>query len=252
MTCTIRQHFMENVFQNYEHQLWKDKELIIVLNKDDMNIKEWKEKAKSYRHISVFQLPEKKTLGECLNFAIKKAKYDYIAKFDDDDYYGSNYLTESMAVFNHTDASLVGKTSYYCYIKSKKALVLMRPERENRSTEFVAGGTLVFKKEVLEKVKFCNRKAGSDIEFQKKLKRNGYKIYSTSKFNYTLIRDVNIKNHTWKINHNALMKRGKFICQTNDYQSIVSADLENNNRLYSKDKRLSGWKNKKSKNSESS
>lgn len=38
ITCTIREEYIENVFKNYEQQLWKDKELIIILNKDTMNL----------------------------------------------------------------------------------------------------------------------------------------------------------------------------------------------------------------------
>lgn len=43
--------------------------------------------AKKLRNIHVYRAPQHHSLGACLNHAVKKAKYSYIAKFDDDDYY---------------------------------------------------------------------------------------------------------------------------------------------------------------------
>ena len=38
VTSTIRPECIHNIFNNYARQKWKMKELIIVVNKDDMNI----------------------------------------------------------------------------------------------------------------------------------------------------------------------------------------------------------------------
>lgn len=80
ITCRIRPELMDNVFENYSHQVFKKKELIIILNHDDMDLKQWIQKAKQYPNVFVYQLPSKKTVGECKNFAVKKAKYSYIGK----------------------------------------------------------------------------------------------------------------------------------------------------------------------------
>ncbi|QMV40785.1 glycosyltransferase [Cohnella cholangitidis] len=96
ITCTMRNSFMPNVFKNYENQKVRKKELIIILNQDDMDIEEWKKEAKKYNNAFVYQLPERYNLGKCLNFGIQAANYDIVAKFDDDNYYGRYYLTEAM------------------------------------------------------------------------------------------------------------------------------------------------------------
>jgi len=70
ITSTIRQHNINNVFINYISQDYKNKELIVILNKNDMDISLWKKTASKYNNIRIFRLDESKSLGECLNFAI--------------------------------------------------------------------------------------------------------------------------------------------------------------------------------------
>src|SRR5690554_5914043 len=92
ITVTNNEIFIDNIFENYDRQIIKDKELIIVLNKNRMNIDNYKSKAKTYSNVKILRIDEKISLGSCLNCAVKIAEYDLIAKFDDDDYYGPKYL----------------------------------------------------------------------------------------------------------------------------------------------------------------
>ncbi len=63
---------------------------------------------------------KKISLGKCLNFAVDKSKYDIIAKFDDDDYYGPKYISDTIKAFESTDAKVVGKTTNFIYFVEKK------------------------------------------------------------------------------------------------------------------------------------
>ena len=128
ITCTQRENFIETVFENYQRQEWQDKELIIILNNDAMSLRKWQNKAKSYENISVYQLSESISLGSCLNFGIEQSKYDYIAKFDDDDYYAPKYLTHAMSELRRKGASVVGKISAYMYFEDKNLLTVHMPE----------------------------------------------------------------------------------------------------------------------------
>ncbi len=119
IACTIRDNMMNNIFENFSRQKWEEKELIIILNNDKMEISKWKEKALGYKNVTIYQLPQQKTLGNCLNFGIEKAKFDIVAKFDDDDYYSPYYLIEAMKIFKTTNAQLVGKVNPLCILKNK-------------------------------------------------------------------------------------------------------------------------------------
>ncbi len=52
---------------------------------------------------------------------MNKAKFNIIAKFDDDDYYGPKYLSDSLKAFDETDAKLIGKGgATFVYLVGKK------------------------------------------------------------------------------------------------------------------------------------
>ncbi|WP_440604047.1 glycosyltransferase [Bacillus sp. GB_SG_008] len=219
ITCTIREEYIENVFRNYEQQVWRDKELIIILNKDTMDLNKWKKKAVSYHNIRVYQLHEQATLGDCLNFGVEKSKYNHIAKFDDDDYYGPYYLAHAMHEFKNTEISVLGKSSYYVYFKNKKALMLVS-NTEKAFTDSVAGATLIFKKEVFKKVQFEKVNRAEDYFFIDSCKKNGFKIYSTDKHNFAVVRH-DTEKHTWKLSDEDFMQWGEMIANTDDFRSFV-------------------------------
>ncbi|WP_129595989.1 glycosyltransferase family protein [Anaerophilus nitritogenes] len=223
ITCTNKPHFMYNIFENYTRQKYPYKELIIILNNNHINLKDCTEEAKKYENISVFQIDEQKTLGECLNFAISQSKFDYISKMDDDDYYAKNYIIDLMNAFIYTDADVVGKHSYYVYFPDHNILALKFPNTENQYTPFVAGATLTFKKHIFEKIKFSIYKpAGCDSEFLLDCKKNGLKIYSTDRFNYVAFRRSDLDDHTWKITYEEFLRKCEVTLYTKDYQTHIT------------------------------
>jgi glycosyltransferase involved in cell wall biosynthesis len=222
ITCTIREESIDNVFNNYLRQTWQEKELIIILNKDSMDIDQWIKKAKDYPNVQVYQLHEKATLGDCLNFGVLKANYDIIAKFDDDDYYGSDYIANSIVAFEDKNVSIIGKSSFFIYFNNKKALILVAGT-ENSLTDKVAGATLMFRKEVFFYVRFEKVNRAEDYFFLEQCKKEGFNVYSTDHYDFTAIRHDSEK-HTWKVSDEDLMEWGDLIMYTDDFQSVISRE----------------------------
>lgn len=219
ITCTIREECIDNVFKNYQQQTYQDKELIIILNKDSMDINRWIGKARNYPNVQVYQLHEKATLGDCLNFGVMNSTYDIIAKFDDDDFYGPEYIASSMDAFKDKNISIIGKSSCYIYFKNNKALIHV-PGAENSITDTVAGATLMFRKEVFYYFRFEKVNRAEDYFFIDQAKKAGFTIYSTSRNHFAVIRH-NSENHSWKISDEDLMGWGDIIAYTDDFQSFV-------------------------------
>ncbi|MBD2868711.1 glycosyltransferase family 2 protein [Paenibacillus arenilitoris] len=225
IACTMRSSFVDNVFANYDRQVWKDKEMIIVLNKDDMSLDEWNQRASQYpnNEVKVIQLPQKYHLGKCLNYAIANAKEGIIAKFDDDDYYGPNYLRESVAALKSGKGSIIGKHTSYLYFEEKKALMVFRPGGEHKYVRSVKGGTLVFKKSLWRRVKFPEfKKVGTDSGWTGRCRRRGYKIYSVSKKNYVCVRRKNTGSHTQKKSTKRYMSQCRLVRHTKNYSRFVT------------------------------
>lgn len=223
--CTIRQHLMNNIFHNYDSQTLKEKELIIILNRDEIDKAIWEARASFSQNVSIFKLPEYVTLGECLNFGIKHAKFNVIAKFDDDDYYSSNYLMSSIETLNKTNADIIGKRTIYMYFEEDRTLVVHKLGKENKFVnQGLKGATLIFKKEVCQNIRFPNLNLGEDTYFIRKCIQNNYKAYSSDKYNYVCVRKSKEGHHTWKINNQILLNKSVFICKTENYKPIIFKD----------------------------
>ncbi|MEF2966687.1 glycosyltransferase family 2 protein [Paenibacillus sp. M1] len=221
ITCTNRQGYLKNLFSNYSRQKHSKKELIIIVNNDKISLAPYENLARKHKNVTVFRVPGHTSLGSCLNFAVKKAKYNYIAKFDDDDYYAPLYLKDSLQAFRRTKADVIGKRAHYMYLRGSKTLILRFPHDENRPVAKLPGATLVIRKSVLNRVQFPDRSVGEDDLFCVRSKRKGYKVYSAGKYNFVAVRRKNSANHTWVISDKELIAHHQKIPNVKNYKSYV-------------------------------
>lgn len=218
ITCTNKGHTLDNIITNFNQQDFQKKELIIIINKDNIDLKSWLEKIKCYDNIRIFKLSEKTSLGKCLNYGVEKANHQIIAKFDDDDYYGPKYLSDSIKAFNISGVKIVVKAANFVYFVEKKILAIRTPREENKFVSFGNGSTLIFKKEIFNKVKFKDVSISEDVFFCQDCIRNNMKIYSTNKYHHVYFRHPSKKTHTWQISDNEFISRYcKVIGQVEDY-----------------------------------
>lgn len=224
VACTNKEGYMNNIFSNYQNQILQEKELIVILNSDSHDVNEWRKKAENYEHVRVYQVPEETTLGSCLNFGIDKANFKFVAKWDDDDYYGPAYLYEALKTFDNTNADILGKRTIFMYFPATRELRLRFPGREFKFVKRVLGGTIIAKKTVMQDVPFLNISLSEDSNFLKDARAKGYRVRSTSKNNYVYFRwDSN--KHTWMPTKRYLNKTSKHIGYFDDFKKIVDQDI---------------------------
>ncbi|WP_201008893.1 glycosyltransferase family 2 protein [Paenibacillus glycanilyticus] len=229
ITSTMRPQLINQLFQNYARQDWENKELIIIVNKDRAGLQQYQNKAKSFPNVRVYRMPESSNLGACLNYAASLAKYDYIAKFDDDDYYGPNYISEAMVMFQTSKADIVGKLDIYYFFPHRSTLMLRKRGASWYSpVSKVAGATIMFHKGVLEKVSFNTKvRQGSDARFIKGALNSKFRVYTTSPYNFAALRRADRTSHTWRITDNNLLgSKGAVIIRTNSYRKRVNRSLQ--------------------------
>lgn len=229
ITSTIRPALINQIFNNFNRQKWAAKELIIIINKNDISMKRYNKKARQNRKIRIYRLDESKNLGACLNFGVSKANYNYIAKFDDDDYYSSHYIPETMRLFTNSDADLIGKRSCYFYFPHRKTLLLREPlVGNNKRCVRIAGATIMFRKRVFHKVRFPTKvRQGSDVGFIKGCLKYGYKLFTTSPYNFVAFRRTNRHSHTWKVSDKKLLSSYKSakIIHTTNFKKYINKPL---------------------------
>lgn len=221
ITCTNHPDFLNNILNNYNRQEYKRKELIIIINKDSIDLKQWRKKVSRYPNVTVYKVAERITLGQCLNCGISKSKYPLIAKFDSDDYYSPYYLREQVKALFRTGSHVVGKHSCFVYLDESKKLLVRSPLEMNKFVAFVQGGTILFRRSILKKVRFPDLSLGEDVKFLRECASNGYTIYATTPYNYVYIRRANKKTHTWQVNDRKITMGSQPIAKTENFHQFA-------------------------------
>ncbi|MGM7700943.1 glycosyltransferase [Pseudalkalibacillus sp. Hm43] len=234
VTCTMRDECMDNVFQNYERQRYDHKELILVLTKKDMDVKKWRHKAGEYEHVKIFHITEPWSLGKCLNFAVKQAKYSWIANLEDDDYYSTDYLEQTYDEVIRTGVDVIGKTTVYLYMPERKVLTVFNSGNEHQfvndqtrlGAQYLQGGTLFFKKDLIDLVPFRDQIKELDRLFCQDCVKQGYRVYSTNKEHFVYIRNDTGSTHTWKVPNDLIFQVSKVVAYTDDFKPYIEGEKD--------------------------
>lgn len=179
-----------NILDNYLWQNYPKTELILIVNNKISDLKNWDNRLKQYNHINAVKNSEDFPIGKCFNSVIKKSKYDYISIFDANSYYAPNYLTDILNTFKYTDAHIAGKQTIFSYVKYEKRLFLVNPNYEYRFTNSIADSTLTFRKDIFPRIKFEDNNQYYIDSFLKSSIKEGFKIYSSDRFNHIKIKDL--------------------------------------------------------------
>lgn len=187
ITVVSKQENMENIIANFERQKYRYKELIIILNSRSINVKVWMDRIKPYKYIRVLPCEAPRTLGNCINDGVNMARLDYVSFFAEDNYYAPEFVGDLMTAFRYSQAEIVGKATYYTYLKGSKVLLIQSPNRENRYVNSLLESAMIVKKEVFNKVKLTDSTANEFPTFFEDCIKNGCKIYSADRFNFVNI-----------------------------------------------------------------
>ncbi|PZE20075.1 glycosyltransferase family protein [Paenibacillus xerothermodurans] len=207
---------LNRLLKNYRRQAWKEKELIILSECVEL-CDEWKEVCARATDISIVQVPPGTSVGKAVSLALEQSRYDYISLFHSFYYYGPHFITDLMNAFRYTDAHIVGKSSYFQFIKNRSLLLLHHESYQNTYGEPISAHAWILKKEILSRVPLPNNLKGAFPEFLNACSQAGMRMYSTDKFNFVKI------SPNWN-GYQAAIKRGSatLIAQTSKYRKIVT------------------------------
>lgn len=176
-------------------------------------------KMNSKVQLNFVEIPSSCSLGDGLNMLIDVSHGEYIAKMDDDDYYGPFYLQDSLDALNFSGADLVGKSASYVFLEGFETLCLRQEEDEHRWVDLVPGPTMFGKATSFNVLRFAPLMKGEDTDFQRRLKRLGGKIYSADRFGFLRFRGE-AKNHTWAVADKEILSSSRVIVQNCQFDSI--------------------------------
>lgn len=197
--CTMRPENVERCLEAFQRQKHPRKELLLVLNNGVFDVEGIRRRVAAIPDARVLHVEGATTLGECLNLAIGQASGEFIAKMDDDDYYGEHYLSDEVLAASWSGADIVGKGTYFTYLEGQNLLGVRNLAPEHAFTRLVSGATLLVRRSVFRDVRFQAIRRGTDTAFLVDALNNDCSIYSTDRFNFILVRKGDTSGHTWQV-----------------------------------------------------
>ena len=219
--ATCRPNNVKFAIENYRNQVYGEKELLLVLNNAIFDVGSIEVQTKDLHNVRIIQIDGSATLGESLNRGVEEASGDYIAKMDDDDYYGENYLLDMMLAANFSEAEILGKGTYFVHMEGADVMALRNVAPEHEYSSYVCGGTLIVRRNVLREIPFPNRTRGEDSALLESARKAGCRIYSADVFNFLQVRRADTNRHTWKIEESEYLKQCRNVQSGLEWERVM-------------------------------
>lgn len=174
----------ENIFANYDQQRYPNKELIIILSGAHLNIDAWVEYSQEYFNVQIFQLNSALAPGDYFNFALHRSSGNYLARFDEECYYGPDYLADLITCFAFTEAAVVGKRSHLIYWANYQQLALTNAGEGFGYVDYLPGRTHIVKREVFLRIPQIAYKWADDQQFCEDCRTAGFRLYAGDPLNF--------------------------------------------------------------------
>lgn len=109
-TCSGRERLARNAVEQFREQTYQNKELVVVNQGEKFLVGD------SDPLITEVMVPRGLTNGEMRNIGDGIADGAYIIRFDDDDFWGADRISDQMEAVSETGFPASSYTSYVCYI----------------------------------------------------------------------------------------------------------------------------------------
>ncbi|GAA5159981.1 glycosyltransferase [Ornithinimicrobium tianjinense] len=221
---TNRPHELDNVLANVARQERVDVELIVVAHGIDVDAADLRARAAELGvgEVTVVPATSDQTLGAILNLGIDVAGGAYVAKMDDDNFYGGHFLGDLVDAFASTSAGITGKWAHYVWLRSSGAVVLRFEKYENTYHRLVQGGSIVATRDVALDIRFSDIPRAVDSDFLNRAMAAGVQTYSADRYNFVSIRGDDRLSHTWKVDDLVFMTGAGRVVTYGDPRELVS------------------------------
>jgi hypothetical protein len=192
-----RPQFFDNLVLNFKRQNFPNKKLILVENGDAIGT--CKERGFEPDVLLTSGSHQATAKNEGLGY-IRKHGYGFWATFDDDDYYGPNYLSEMIGYSDK--AEIIGKGDFFVRMAGG-TLRSFEGIGTLEYTNFIHGPTICSWAELC--MDFPNTgQIGEDCSLVQRMIEEGARVWASSKYNFIFHRYPDENHHTWKISDSKL------------------------------------------------
>jgi 2-polyprenyl-3-methyl-5-hydroxy-6-metoxy-1,4-benzoquinol methylase/transcription initiation factor TFIIIB Brf1 subunit/transcription initiation factor TFIIB len=223
MVATKRPENLEKIFENLGRQSYPNSALYLVGHGIDLDRSRAQDLADqvSVELASVLTVDESVILGEVFNIGFGATESEVIAKMDDDDFYGSEYLWDLYTALDFSGAEVAGKWAHYVYLEGVDSMVYRFKDYEHRFTEVVAISTLLMRREVLAAERFPAMPWGSGSVFLRALGAQGAQVFAGDRWNYLYIRGTDGAENTFPISDMKMLANSDVVCRGINLEEVV-------------------------------
>jgi len=207
LLSTLRADDLSNVLDQLLVQSLPSFDLVLGLHAIELSASHKRQIAALNRRkvrVSVRKFTQDQTLGTILSALASQSQGDYIAKMDDDDYYGPEHLRDLLDAAIDTGADVVGRAMNYVYLEPLQLTVRRFAPHGTQAVElwsdWVCGGTILAKRDVAEAAGwFGDGNTAVDRFMLSGVTNNGGKIWRTFGAGYIYRRTFTF--HTYVTNY---------------------------------------------------
>jgi hypothetical protein len=145
---------------------------------------------------TVLARPADEYFGDVLQAGVRAASGDVLLKFDDDDWYGPDVITDLLRARHFSGSELTGMPAQYTYLQPV-ATTIRRSDRVEFYARFVAGGTMMVDRDLMRDVGgFRSVRRYVDASLLEAVRAVGGRVYRTHGLGYVMRRTG--EGHTWE------------------------------------------------------
>ncbi|WP_128003292.1 hypothetical protein [Piscinibacter defluvii] len=179
-------------------------------------------------NMRVSVLDEAHNIGSCLNYGRRQSLADFWFKFDDDDYYGANYVGDSVNYYRWVGADAVAKPAGFVHFKRSQevfvrnlsGVYLWHLARTFPDRPYLCGATLSGRRASDLPLFSTNYRNSCDSKWMESLPENNFRIFASDPFNHVIFRG-DASSHTWQaseqmLTNNSRLLASRFVAPTFD------------------------------------
>jgi hypothetical protein len=196
VASTNRPEMLERILANVALQDHPNLELVLALHGDGFPVAD--PAAPDSLALTVLRFPADAVFGHVLSEASARAGGEWVAKMDDDDWYGTEHVSDLVLAAGYSGADLVGKGSEFVYLEGSDVTIRRGLGAGEAPSRTLSGGTLLVRSSVLRDVDgWRGLPRYVDVALIDDVTSAGGTVWRTHPFGYLLRRTTG--RHTWSV-----------------------------------------------------
>ncbi len=189
IASTNRGTFLERLFETFATLSASASEVVLTVHGDAIDPQRVQALADGCSvTVKIVPVPQHWPLGTALNAALEQVTGDYVAKIDDDDFYGQHHLEDLLAAMIYSGADMVGKGANYVFLQSAGETLNWNAQRREVYDVHLPHATTLMSTFLARTLRYGAQRFGEEDSLMTRMRALGGRTYSTTACNFVRFR----------------------------------------------------------------